>query len=89
MDAKKLLPNLGQSGRYFAYAGSLTTPDCRQGVLWLVSEEHGAVSGSDVTAMGKIVAKFPDYSGYDKNNRPVQRRDVPGVLLFGVKKPKP
>lgn len=58
--------------RYFAYSGSLTTPPCSEGVRWIVAKDPVNVSGSSVEEMHHLVSLFPNYGGYDNNNRPVQ-----------------
>jgi carbonic anhydrase len=59
--AAGLLP---PSRRYIRYSGSLTTPPCSEGVLWLVMQERMTVSREQVAA-------FAQGLGFS-NNRPVQ-----------------
>jgi len=48
---------------YFAFAGSLTTPPCSEGVRWFVLKEPVAVSKAQIAAFRKL---------YNMNARPVQ-----------------
>jgi carbonic anhydrase len=60
IDVNALLPE----GRgYFAYMGSLTTPPCSEGVLWLVLKTPVHVSREQVGVFGRL---------YAMNARPVQ-----------------
>jgi carbonic anhydrase len=60
VDVNALLPE----GRgYFAYMGSLTTPPCSEGVLWLVLKTPVPVSREQVGVFGRL---------YAMNARPVQ-----------------
>lgn len=47
----------------FRYDGSLTTPDCREGVQWLVLTEPISISDAQLAAFTAIT---------HANNRPVQ-----------------
>lgn len=60
-DASNLMP---ANRDYFRYNGSLTTPPCSEGVLWIVLKEH-------VTANAEEIAKFA-HLVHGHNNRPVQ-----------------
>lgn len=55
-----LLPTRGE---YFAYMGSLTTPPCSEGVLWLVMKQAVQLSADQIG----VFARF-----YKNNARPVQ-----------------
>jgi len=62
VDAASLLP----AGRdYYRYNGSLTTPPCSEGVVWLVMKEPASVSEPQVAAFSAALGGTP-------NNRPVQ-----------------
>ncbi|XP_070618940.1 carbonic anhydrase 15-like isoform X2 [Erythrolamprus reginae] len=41
-----LLPNLASLSKYYRYKGSLTTPNCDEGVIWTVFEEQIPISRS-------------------------------------------
>ena len=60
VDLNGLLP---ETRSYFAYMGSLTTPPCTEGVLWLVMKTPVTVAGEQVGIFGKL---------YSMNARPVQ-----------------
>jgi len=60
IDVTTLLP---ESRAYFAFMGSLTTPPCSEGVLWLVMKTPVAISPGQVAVFGKL---------YRMNARPVQ-----------------
>ena len=60
IDAAQLLP---PDRSYYAFVGSLTTPPCTEGVLWLVMKNPMQVSRSQIAAFGRL---------YEANARPVQ-----------------
>jgi carbonic anhydrase len=60
VDLNGLLP---ETRSYFAYMGSLTTPPCTEGVLWLVMKTPVTVASEQVGIFGKL---------YSMNARPVQ-----------------
>jgi carbonic anhydrase len=60
IDATALLPEVRT---YFTYIGSLTTPPCTEGVLWIVLKTPLEVSPEQVAVFGKL---------YSANARPVQ-----------------
>jgi len=60
VQARDLLP--AERG-YFAFAGSLTTPPCTEGVTWYVLRSHPTISQEQVEAFAKI---------YPRNVRPIQ-----------------
>jgi carbonic anhydrase len=60
LDLNGLLP---ETRSYFAYMGSLTTPPCTEGVLWLVMKTPVTVATEQVGIFGKL---------YSMNARPVQ-----------------
>jgi carbonic anhydrase len=66
VDIKKLLPK--NKKKFFAYAGSLTTPPCSEGVNWYVLAEPIVVSDEQIT-------KYQSYAnsyGFFPGNRPTQ-----------------
>ena len=67
--ADDLLPN---SHEYFRFDGSLTTPPCSEGVLWLVLAERVDVSEQQVDSFLKIMGH--------SNNRPVQSLNGRSVM---------
>lgn len=60
IDLEALLPT---SRNYYAYMGSLTTPPCTEGVLWLVMKQPVQVSQQQVDIFSRL---------YRHNARPVQ-----------------
>lgn len=60
VDIDALLPPSRQS---FAYAGSLTTPPCTEGVRWLVLRSPVALGAAQIARLGRVL---------HHNNRPVQ-----------------
>jgi len=58
--------------QYYAYNGSLTTPPCSEGVLWVVLK-------SPVTASREQIDRFHDKMGAD-TNRPIQPRNARTIL---------
>ncbi len=66
------------SGDFFAYPGSLTTPPCSEGVVWLVHADPQEMSAEQLAAFARIL----------KNNaRPVQPRHIRQLLLVKPKQP--
>ncbi len=61
MDVNQLLP---ADRRYFTYMGSLTTPPCSEGVLWLVMQQPVALSSEQIGIFAKL---------YPMNARPIQQ----------------
>ena len=57
---------------YYRFNGSLTTPPCTEGVLWLVMKHP-------VSASQEQIEKFADAMGHP-NNRPIQPRNARAVL---------
>lgn len=57
---------------YSTYSGSLTTPGCDEGVLWIVLDAPRSISPGAVDRLHDLIAKFPGYDGYENNNRPTQ-----------------
>jgi carbonic anhydrase len=61
VDPAQLLPS---DGRYYTYMGSLTTPPCSEGVLWLVMQQPLTVSPQQIDIFSRL---------YPMNARPIQR----------------
>ena len=57
------MPCCPESRNYYTYMGSLTTPPCSEGVLWLVLKTPVQVSREQVGVFGRL---------YAMNARPVQ-----------------
>ncbi len=60
IDPINLLP---ASRNYFTYMGSLTTPPCSEGVLWLVMKQPAQVSQDQINIFSRL---------YKNNARPIQ-----------------
>ncbi len=63
LDLSTLLPI---SRNYYTYMGSLTTPPCSEGVLWLVMKQPVQVSPDQVNIFSRL---------YKNNARPIQSAD--------------
>jgi carbonic anhydrase len=60
IDMNRLLP--AERG-YFTYMGSLTTPPCSEGVLWMVMKQPVPISGEQIDIFARL---------YPMNARPIQ-----------------
>ncbi len=60
MDLSLMLPEQRQ---YYTYMGSLTTPPCTEGVLWLVMKQPASMSREQLAVFSKL---------YQMNARPIQ-----------------
>ncbi len=60
MDLSQLLP---EDRGYYTYMGSLTTPPCSEGVLWMVMRQPVQLSANQLNIFGRL---------YPMNARPVQ-----------------
>jgi carbonic anhydrase len=60
IDLNHLLP---QDRRYYTYMGSLTTPPCSEGVLWMVMQQPVPISPEQIDIFARL---------YPMNARPVQ-----------------
>lgn len=67
IDINTLLPT---ARNYYTYMGSLTTPPCSEGVLWLVMKQPVQVSQDQVNIFSRL---------YKNNARPIQ--PVAGRLI--------
>jgi carbonic anhydrase len=61
MDVNHLLP---ADRRYYTYMGSLTTPPCSEGVLWMVLQQPVPISNEQIAVFSKL---------YPMNARPIQQ----------------
>jgi carbonic anhydrase len=61
IDLTRLLPD---DGRYYTYMGSLTTPPCSEGVLWVVMQQPVTVSAEQIDVFARL---------YPMNARPIQQ----------------
>ena len=60
LNLNELLPT---ERRYFTYMGSLTTPPCSEGVLWMVMKQPVSVSAEQIGIFARL---------YPMNARPIQ-----------------
>ncbi len=60
LDLNELLPT---ERRYFTYMGSLTTPPCSEGVLWMVMKQPVQISAEQIGIFARL---------YPMNARPIQ-----------------
>jgi carbonic anhydrase len=60
IDLNLVLPERKQ---YFTYMGSLTTPPCSEGVLWMVMKQPAQMSREQIAIFSKM---------YPMNARPIQ-----------------
>lgn len=60
LDLNQLLP---EDRRYYTYMGSLTTPPCSEGVLWVVMQQPVSVSLEQIDIFSRL---------YPMNARPIQ-----------------
>ena len=63
---------IGSLDEYYSYNGSLTTPPCSEGVLWVVLR-------NPITASKEQIDRFHDAMGAD-TNRPIQPRNARTIL---------
>ena len=63
IDLSQLLP---EDKRYYTYMGSLTTPPCSEGVLWMVMKQPVTISVEQVAIFSRL---------YPMNARPIQQAD--------------
>lgn len=61
LDLNMLLP---EDRRYYTYMGSLTTPPCSEGVLWMVLKQPAQLSAEQVAVFARL---------YPMNARPIQQ----------------
>jgi len=61
LDPNHLLP---KDTRYYTYMGSLTTPPCSEGVLWMVMQQPVTVSPEQIDVFARL---------YPMNARPIQQ----------------
>lgn len=63
IDLTQLLPD---DRRYYTYMGSMTTPPCNEGVLWMVMKQAVPISVEQVAIFSRL---------YPMNARPIQQAD--------------
>jgi carbonic anhydrase len=78
INARALLPR--DTGSFYLYSGSLTTPPCSEGVRWIVMSHPVTVSQWAVDRMMEINA-VNNGTGYRFNHRPVRPLNARSVLV--------
>lgn len=68
LNARELLP---VDRGYYHYTGSLTTPPCSEGLKWFVLTQPVPVTNFVIQQLHSLIGHFPDYNGFQNNNRPV------------------
>ena len=63
INLEKLLP---ENREYYRFSGSLTTPPCSEGVIWIVLKKQLTISNKQLDDLKKIL-------GNKYNNRPIQQ----------------
>ncbi|NXI57853.1 CAH4 anhydrase, partial [Chloroceryle aenea] len=67
-----LLPPEEELGKYYRYEGSLTTPDCYEGVIWTVFEKPIELSVSQISQFSTVHFDGKNSTPMAENFRPVQ-----------------
>ncbi|NWX43829.1 CAH4 anhydrase, partial [Steatornis caripensis] len=67
-----LLPPEEDLGRYYRYEGSLTTPDCHEGVIWTIFEKPIELSISQISQFSTVYFDENNLTYMAENFRPVQ-----------------
>ncbi|RLV97076.1 hypothetical protein DV515_00012150 [Chloebia gouldiae] len=79
-----LLPPEEDLGRYYRYQGSLTSPDCYQGVIWTVFEKPVELSPLQLSQFAALHFDGKNSTPMMENFRPVQPLNGRTVLWSGV-----
>ncbi|KFP73311.1 Carbonic anhydrase 4, partial [Acanthisitta chloris] len=72
---RSLLPPEEELGKYYRYEGSLTTPDCHEGVIWTIFEKPIELSQTQI-------AQFAALHFDGKNSTPMTDNFRPAQLLY-------
>ncbi|KAK2525368.1 carbonic anhydrase 4 [Columba livia] len=67
-----LIPPKEDLGRYYRYEGSLTTPDCYEGVIWTIFEKPIELSLSQITQFSTVHFDGKNSTPMAENFRPAQ-----------------
>ncbi|NXO67410.1 CAH15 anhydrase, partial [Phainopepla nitens] len=79
-----LLPPEEDLGRYYRYEGSLTTPDCYEGVTWTVFEKPVELSLAQLSQFAAVHFNGRNSSAMIENFRPAQPLNGRRVLWSGA-----
>ncbi|NWY44366.1 CAH4 anhydrase, partial [Sylvia atricapilla] len=78
-----LLPAEEELGRFYRYEGSLTSPDCYQGVTWTVFEKPVELNVTQLSLFSALHFEGPNSTAMTENFRPVQPLNDREVLWSG------
>ncbi|NWT13845.1 CAH4 anhydrase, partial [Vireo altiloquus] len=84
-----LLPPEEDLGRYYRYEGSLTTPDCHEGVIWTIFEKPIKLSLSQLSQFSALHFDGTNSTLMMENFRPAQPLGDRKVLWSGASIPLP
>ncbi|NXY03514.1 CAH4 anhydrase, partial [Pteruthius melanotis] len=84
-----LLPPEEDLGRYYRYEGSLTTPDCSEGVTWTVFEKPVELSLPQLSQFSALHFDGKNSTPMMENFRPAQPLGARKVLWSGASVPLP
>ncbi|NWZ69825.1 CAH15 anhydrase, partial [Acrocephalus arundinaceus] len=79
-----LLPPEEDLGRYYRYEGSLTSPDCYEGVIWTVFEKPVELSLPQLSQFEALCFGGKNSTAMTENFRPVQPLNGRTVLWSGA-----
>ncbi|NXA98809.1 CAH4 anhydrase, partial [Melanocharis versteri] len=79
-----LLPPEEDLGRYYRYEGSLTTPDCYEGVIWTIFEEPVGLSLPQLSKFATLHFDQKNSTAMMENFRPAQPLNGRKVLWSGA-----
>ncbi|NWV03715.1 CAH4 anhydrase, partial [Ptilonorhynchus violaceus] len=84
-----LLPPKEDLGRYYRYVGSLTTPDCHEGVIWTIFEKPIELSVTQLSRFAALHFDGRNSSAMTENFRPAQPLSGRPVFWSGASVPLP
>ncbi|XP_005056678.1 PREDICTED: carbonic anhydrase 4 [Ficedula albicollis] len=84
-----LLPPEEDLGKYYRYEGSLTTPDCHEGVIWTIFEKPVKLSLAQLSQFAALHFDSSNSSAMTENFRPPQPLNGRKVLWSGASIPLP
>ncbi|NXC05090.1 CAH4 anhydrase, partial [Orthonyx spaldingii] len=84
-----LLPPEEDLGKYYRYEGSLTTPDCHEGVIWTIFEKPIELSPAQLSQFAALHFDGKNSTPMTENFRPAQPLQGREVLWSGAGVPLP